>query len=326
MNHPQSLFDRFIAYPRRKWVAPAAALLLLAVPLAFALRGGSFSIGSLRGLLIAPAVMLYILLFVPPLSKMGDRVMESLRSVTLLEEERFAALARAASAVPLRNELAVIGAGALLGFLSVAVWSSSFSWLGFYWALSSALFYGLLAWTIYMSLAGTRLVQVIFRQPLKVDPLDLTPFETFGRQSLLLALVFVGGITISLLFTVFQAGILQMVEFWLVYILLACLPVIVFFLNMYPIHRVLADAKAKELRIVRTRVNAACRQLARSLEENRNPAEFAGVVNALAAYETRLRDARTWPYNTAILRTLFFSILIPGGTLLARVIIGMDFN
>jgi hypothetical protein len=324
---PQSLFDRCIAYPRRKWIGPAAALLLLAVPVAAALSGGSLSQAwNMRGLMISPIVMLYILLMVPPIARTGDRVQQSLRSVTTLEDERFSALARNSTAVPLRNELAAVGVGALLGFLSSASALSSLSWQGFYWLLTSVLFYGLLFWTVYMLLVGIRFTRAVFRQPLKVDPLDPSPFEAFGRQSLLLAVVFVGGITFSLLMTIFEPGVFQRIEFWLLYILLLCLPVSVFFLNMYPVHRVLADARAKELTSVQKRLGAACRQLMDTLEKTRKPSESAEIVNALTAYESRLRDARTWPYNTSILRTLFFSILVPGGTLIARILFGAGFD
>ena len=41
-------------------------------------------------------------------------------------------------------------------------------------------------------------------------------------------------------------------------------------------------------------------------------------INALVAHEQRLEEARTWPYNTAMLRTLFVSVVIPGGAALAR--------
>jgi hypothetical protein len=36
-------------------------------------------------------------------------------------------------------------------------------------------------------------------------------------------------------------------------------------------------------------------------------------INALAACESRLRAARTWPYNTGMIPTLFVSIVVPGG-------------
>ena len=40
-------------------------------------------------------------------------------------------------------------------------------------------------------------------------------------------------------------------------------------------------------------------------------------INALVAYETRLQAASTWPYDTAMLRTLFFSVIFPAVAALA---------
>lgn len=42
-------------------------------------------------------------------------------------------------------------------------------------------------------------------------------------------------------------------------------------------------------------------------------------INALAAYDQRLQTAPTWPYNTGMLRTLIFSVLIPAATVLAKI-------
>jgi hypothetical protein len=39
------------------------------------------------------------------------------------------------------------------------------------------------------------------------------------------------------------------------------------------------------------------------------------------AYEKRLTEARTWPYNTAMIRTLFLSVLVPIATILLQTII-----
>jgi hypothetical protein len=44
-------------------------------------------------------------------------------------------------------------------------------------------------------------------------------------------------------------------------------------------------------------------------------------LHRLLAYEHRLADARTWPYSTAMLRTLFLSVLAPVLTALARTLI-----
>jgi hypothetical protein len=48
---------------------------------------------------------------------------------------------------------------------------------------------------------------------------------------------------------------------------------------------------------------------------------LAVEINALATYQAQLQAARTWPYNTAMLRTLFFSVLIPVGTLVGRILV-----
>lgn len=49
---------------------------------------------------------------------------------------------------------------------------------------------------------------------------------------------------------------------------------------------------------------------------------FESGQNALALFtcEKRLEQTPTWPYNTSMLRTLFFSVLVPAGTFGARVL------
>jgi hypothetical protein len=42
-------------------------------------------------------------------------------------------------------------------------------------------------------------------------------------------------------------------------------------------------------------------------------------------YEERVKVARTWPYNTAMLRTLFLSTFIPAATWLTQYILGKLF-
>jgi hypothetical protein len=43
-------------------------------------------------------------------------------------------------------------------------------------------------------------------------------------------------------------------------------------------------------------------------------------INALAAYEKRMQATSTWPYNTAMLRTLFFSVVFPVVAALVRIL------
>ena len=68
--------------------------------------------------------------------------------------------------------------------------------------------FGTLGWIVYRAIASTRLSRWLSRQPLDVDIFDITPFEPIGRHSLQLAMVFVGGIILSLVFVFRWEGIL----------------------------------------------------------------------------------------------------------------------
>jgi hypothetical protein len=57
------------------------------------------------------------------------------------------------------------------------------------------------------------------------------------------------------------------------------------------------------------------------MEDNQETKNIPAEITALAIYEKQLRETRTWPYNTTMLRTLFFSVLIPVGTLIGRIVI-----
>ncbi len=57
------------------------------------------------------------------------------------------------------------------------------------------------------------------------------------------------------------------------------------------------------------------------MDKQEETSTIASEINALAIYEQRLQGARTWPYNTGMLRTLFFSVLMPLGPVLIKIVI-----
>jgi hypothetical protein len=331
MKPPTSLFDRLIGHPRYPWIAIGLSTLLFLAPFLVAFAGDELgellSGGQWRGLLIPPTIIAYILLIAPRMTNQEARVLESLRSIILIDDESFGQIVEENATIRLRNELIALGSGILLGFLSGMVsLEGAFSWLGLIWFLSTGLMYGLLLWAIYVSVVSSRVIAALLRQPLHVDPFDVTPFEAVGRQGLLIALVFVGGITISLLLVAFEPEVFLRPEFWLIYIPLALVPVMLFFLTMYPTHRVIAAAKNRELADVQRHLQHSCRSLLARRDEGQSTDTLPAEINALAAYETLLQKTRTWPYNTAMLRTLFFSVLIPGGTILGRALVEVLFD
>ena len=113
-----------------------------------------------------------------------------------------------------------------------------------------------------------------------------------GRQSLISALVFVGGIIIGMAFGLGQGGISAW-QNWLLLFLLFLVPVLVFFLNMRDTHRVLAAEKKRVLDMVQAQIREACRRLSERIAAHESAGSLGAEVNALVAYEERLKSART---------------------------------
>jgi hypothetical protein len=325
MQPSSSLFEAWIARPRHPWINVGFALACLVVPFLAVWAEGHMDwlleTDQWRALLIPPTIIAYILAAAPRMATMDSRVIESLQPLLDDSDASVTRVVRETGVVAPRNEVLAFGCGVafalLLNARGVLI---ELTWLELVMLLEVALMYGLLAVVIYGSIHSTRVTGALLRQHLRVNPLDVSPFEAVGRQSLLLSLVFVGGITLSLLLVGVSPAILRRWEFWAIYAPLVSIPVVVFFLNMAPTHRLLQAARDVELRRVDGLIRQACASLVRELEQGVSAAESAQRVSALTAYEARLLQARTWPYNTAMLRAVFVSILVPGGTVIGRLV------
>ena len=323
-----SLFARLISRRRRLRITVGISLLLILAPIGVAYLDGVLddflSQGYWRLLLLPPAVITYILVVWPIMARMEAGVIEAFRSLVLMDDDSFDRLVNEASRINPIGEVIAFGVGAAFGLCDGRTWlpDDNVFWLKLYLPLSASLMFGLLGWTIYAAVAGTRLITELHRQPLRVDIFDIKPFEPIGRQSLIVALVFVGGTALSMVFGLRQGSIFAWQD-WLIYALLALVAVLVFFLNMRDTHRVLAAEKKRELEAVQRNILLACRTLMKRIAANENTGTLAAEINVLIVYEERLRATRTWPYDTAMLRTLFFSIIIPGGLALAPFVFEM---
>ncbi len=323
MKQNTSLLDRMLSKSRPLGVKLGVSLALLLLPFGAAALDGLLndilSQGLWRVLILPPAIIIYCWLLSPVLSRMGQELIHTARSLVMLDEASFNQLITQAVQTNPRHEWIAIGIGVLLGIINSLPTSfgENAPWLKIYWIVGLALMDGLLAWIIYGSFMSTRLNTAIHRQPLKIDIFDVAPFETFGRHSLTLALAFVGGITLSLLCT-FQVESLYAIEFWAMYIFMALVTVLIFFLSMRPTHQVLNREKKRELKAVQARMLHDSRNLMFSSDPNQDVSRTAAQINALKVYEGLVKDTQTWPYNTRMLRTLFVTVLIPLGSLLVR--------
>jgi len=311
-----SLLSRLISRPRPAWLTVGVSVLLILAPfVALFLDGTSGSeLGGVnwRPLLLSPAVIIYILVIGPIMARSDREVLHAFRPLVLLDDASFDRLVVENSRISRVAEWVSFVVGALLGLLVSRFWLEGGSglWLGMYVTIALMSMYGLLGWVIYGGFAATKLTAALHRQPLRIDIFDAGSFAPIGRQSLVLALAFVGGITLSVIFG-FQMQEIHNVRMWLIYIPLALVPVLLFFLNMRHTHRVLSTEKHRALEAAGRRIADLCRKMKETLGESETQVPLATELSALAAYETRVRLVPTWPYNTAMLRTLSISILIP---------------
>jgi hypothetical protein len=324
-GYSSSLFDRTVARRRPVWATVLLVFVVYLPTLAAAASMGLTDIltnpGS-RSILTAPTVIAYILVVaqvLPILGGLQPIVVRSLRPVIPVDDQELARIVRRDSAIPRLYEAAAIAAGLFFGVLIIGgvPWPGH-GWPAYVVLASSYVMFGLLGWLGLISIAGARMVNHLLRLPLRVDPLDITPFEVIGRQSLAIALAFVGGNTIAILLANYGSAALTNPRFWLVFTPLFLLPVVVFFLNMIPTQRVLSQAKKSELAAVRGELHAAFRVLLQHRQAGEPTGSLSQDVDALASYEQHLNEASSWPYNPAILRTLIFGVLVPITTVLAR--------
>ena len=329
MNKSTAIYERIFNRPRSFGRVILVALITLGIPFLAAILDGDlepfFRQGVWRTVLFAPTITLYIWIISPPMARAGENVITALRPLILLGDDDFATQRYAAEYINPRYEITAIALGALLGFAAIfAEFNSEFSWIIFYWMFTTILMYAVLAWTIFIAVMSTRFNAALHRFPLQIDILDPGPFESVGRQSLLLALVFIGGITISLIFTYSDERLVQP-EFWISNLFFVLFILLIFFLSMRPTHLILAAEKKRRLAPVTSRINATCRELVQQLEEGTDAGQLPAEITALMAFEVRLQSARTWPYNVSILRTLFFSVFIPLISVLARLAVDLLF-
>jgi hypothetical protein len=323
MDWPRSssLFERTVARPRPLWATLVLILIVYLPTLAAAYALGLTDLAAepqARSLLAAPTVIAYVLLLGPIMAPLESAVVSSLRPILLVEDGELARIVQRAETISLWKELVAIAVGLGFGILIVGAPPRGESWPWYIVVATGYAMLGLLGWAGYMSIAGTRVVTTLLRLPLRVDPLDRKPFGAIGRQSLAMALAFVGGIIIGLFLGNYGAAALLNPRFWLLFLPLSLLPVLVFYLNMRPTHRLLSAARQVTLDQVQQQLRRSFPSLLESMQKGAPTGNLSWEVNALVAYEKELQEASTWPYNPAILRTLVVSVLVPTVTLLTR--------
>jgi hypothetical protein len=317
------MIDRWIGYlPFSRWwtVAAIGTILLMAPVVIGFVEDVPDILVDYRAQFVYALLFVYVLTVIPLVQDTREGVAQALRPLIQMDDDQFQGLVENACAIHAAGEVFAFVVGMAAGLAinqRFEPLEENAHLLELYAYLSRIVLFGVAGWTLYVLFAATRLTNALLRQLRNVDILDIRPFEPIGRQSLWLSLVLIGGVLISLLSVSYQNQYLWL-EYAITYSIIVIAAVLVFFLNMRGAHRLLAVTKQRQLEYVDQRLAGFYRRFQELIAEERDTLAVATQINAMAAIKQELRAARTWPYNTEMLRTLFISVLAPLFAGLAR--------
>ena len=320
-------FERLIRHVQQMplWRKVLLTLVVFGLPVGLASLEGIQTIlphwDTWRTAYFPTVAVIYIIAVAPWIWRAEKEVVEGLRPLVSVELNSYDVLAHKSWWRSSLGDWGAFGAGLLGGVLllvsppppDLRYWAMR------YWAATVLIMYGALVWLIYAAMGSARLTALLHRYVLHKDPFDLTPFEPVGRQGLILAMIFVGAITLSLLFIYTRTMFLEWQSI-LVYSILVLVTVLIFFTVMWPAHRILLRVKAQKLAGVQQLIGQTFRKLETLAAEGADTQQVATEVQAWLTLEQRLKQTRTWPHDTEMLRTLFLSVLTPLFVAIARTV------
>ena len=273
---------------------------------------------SLWMLGLSPVMLVYILAVHPFMHRRWLRAMQSLEALAPHAES-----ASPAGVAVRRGEWAAMMLGTVAGLAVARRGPAAEAWLWVYSEAVSGLMFALLGAVIYGSVMRSRQLAAYLRSGLELKVFDghlLTPFAQWGQS---LSLVFVGGISLSLLFQSYQS--LRSVESVIIYGCLIVVAMTLFFMSMWTVHVALAKAQNKELARVRNELIVAREALVcgRDCEPARAVQDAYLPVVILGVYERQVLDASTWPFNLAIVGRVFASVGAPLAIYLLKLAFGV---
>jgi hypothetical protein len=315
-------FERFILSLLHisLWLRGLLVIVLLGFPFALAHVEGLQSILSTEGWhgAVLPIVgIVYMIAATPWIWQSETKVVDGLRPLVRGTLESYNTLSSRLWWRSSIGDWVAFGIGFIGGTWLVNV--QEWYWVDRYLLFVYLVLYGTVTWLIYAATSSARLTAVLHRYIVHDDPFDVSCFEPVGRQGLVLSLIFAGAITISLPFADIRNFLLYW-QNWVIYSILLATTVLLFFLVMWPTHRMLLRVKKQQLATVERLIGQTSANF-QSLTADRADTQSAATdLQAWLALEQRLKQTRTWPYDTEMLRTLFLSVLTPLFVALARVV------
>ncbi|MBI3742615.1 MAG: hypothetical protein HY257_12785 [Chloroflexi bacterium] len=324
--YPSTLFDDFTKLTRIDGrlalavIGASAIVFYIGAALLDSVVVRVFESDFWRPILLQPAISFYILVLQHFLRSSRIAVMEEFRKMMNLDRAAFQNLIDQISPLTRRREWIALALGAAIGVAIPLDWNipDQFRWTNLYVLTSTWVMFALAGWGAYSTSAITQLLNRLHRQKLDVNIFRPTFLDAMARRSFGVTLVFIGAITISLLFIPAQS-VRNFIYFVAIYAALSAMTVAIFLLNMLETHRLMVRTKKRELEIVRGHLADDYRRLKERHAAGDHDVD-AKHVSAWLAYEKRILDAPEWAFNPQTIRNLAVSMFVPIGTAIGRVL------
>jgi hypothetical protein len=272
--------------------------------------------------MFVPVMFAYALAIQPAYRRFRQKAISAFRPLVSLDDEAFQSSYKKASLFNRRREWIGVMIGVLGGVLVTRPWdptglgqNTSYVgqsvWLSIYGISMTLLMYGVMGFFVYSSLSSTRLFSEIHQGPLRINIFNTWSLEPIGQWSLVIALSYIGGMTLSVLFLNFKNLTLESLAGYPVLIITFLL---VFFLNLKSIRDSIVIAKQREIQRVREELAEATSSIAegseiRTIEDN---LALIGRISTLEGYIKQVQGLPEWPLSADIKRRLALSSFLPG--------------
>ena len=276
-----------------------------------------------RSFLDGPVMITYILVVYPFMWRLFKQAVEAFRSISPMDESDFNRLVAEITTPNRHREWAAVFIGAVFALLTIVPWSVNMdrdAGLKVYELILQMLLFGMLGWLIYDTIVGTMRIARLSRQELKLDIFDTELLAPIALWSLGISLVWVGGISLSLVFQTWED-----MTGWqniTIYSILVSATVLAFFVSMWSTHKAMAGVKKRELNLAWKNLAAASRELKNRTARNQTEGiqELSYTITAWSAQHKLVQEISAWPFNASIIRRLAVSILAPITVFLIKII------
>jgi len=323
-NYPLlELFTKSNKLPRCVIITGITIIFILFLVIVAFLEG-SFSNGidwNFWRLGLQSVIIVYIFVVYPFIQKLWRRVLVSLEP--LLPQQETNEILNNIARYNRRREWGAFLLG-MVFFLSLGQpWNWEMNWFEIHTLVTSIIMFAFLGLLIYSGISSTVRLARINHRYLELDIFETRSLIPVAQWSLSISIAFIGGISLSVAFQPFEN--LRQMENIVIYSILICVTILLFFTSMWSTHSAMASAKRRELSMVRKNLhlhrNQLKQQSSESIDNEREKLYSAVVV--WNNYEKQVREIPTWPFNAGILGRLIVSSLVPAVIYFIKIVLGL---